>query len=302
MTTIERSPSMAGDAHMIAVRTKLLDKAGKPRADRRKQPRRNRARDAQPRWSEGQPEVIDRADLPSFWRGLPGQSAVSPAMMNSKPRSAALIDEAPLHAPSGQGSADLADYIHARNPNAAQHVRPAILQSLQNLGALSVRGPTRRLTVEGVRKLVIRKYPYLAYYTVDEPGEEIVILTIQHPSRNMNMRTPDTKCSPGGLELTGSAQGSAPDERDSAHVETTGFGVIRRYVWQDGGLRLPPSLSSYGGRRASNPPTARSARVAHASCLTNPLDRKSRGFRNSGLQPLRDARSPARAWPWRGRP
>ena len=38
-------------------------------------------------------------------------------------------------------------------------------------------------TIEGVRKLVARKYPYLVYYTVDEAREEIVILTIQHPAR-----------------------------------------------------------------------------------------------------------------------
>ena len=80
-----------------------------------------------------------------------------------------------------QDLADLGDYIHARSPNAAQHVRAAILQSLQNLVLFPYMG--RPQTVEGVRKLVIRKYPYLAYYTVDEPGEEIVILTIQHPSR-----------------------------------------------------------------------------------------------------------------------
>ena len=37
--------------------------------------------------------------------------------------------------------------------------------------------------MEGVRKLVIRRYPYLAYYVRDEASEEIVILTIQHASR-----------------------------------------------------------------------------------------------------------------------
>jgi hypothetical protein len=36
---------------------------------------------------------------------------------------------------------------------------------------------------KGVRKLVTRKYPYLVCYTIDEVGEEIVILTIQHPAR-----------------------------------------------------------------------------------------------------------------------
>jgi toxin ParE1/3/4 len=41
----------------------------------------------------------------------------------------------------------------------------------------------RRQTVEGMRQLVTRKYPYLIYYTVDEGAEEIVVITIQHPSR-----------------------------------------------------------------------------------------------------------------------
>jgi toxin ParE1/3/4 len=41
----------------------------------------------------------------------------------------------------------------------------------------------RRQTVEGVRKLVTRRYPYLVYYTWDESADEIVVLTIQHPAR-----------------------------------------------------------------------------------------------------------------------
>ena len=57
-------------------------------------------------------------------------------------------------------------------------MRAAILHSLQNLVLFPRVG--RAQTVEGVRKLVTRKYPY---YTVDETGEEIIILTIQHPTR-----------------------------------------------------------------------------------------------------------------------
>lgn len=41
----------------------------------------------------------------------------------------------------------------------------------------------RRQTFEGVRKIVTRRYPYLVYYTVDAAHDEIVILSIQHPSR-----------------------------------------------------------------------------------------------------------------------
>lgn len=60
-------------------------------------------------------------------------------------------------------------------------MRAAILHSLQNLILFPRVG--RLQTVEGVRKLVTRTYPYLVYYTIDEPGEEIVILAIQHPAR-----------------------------------------------------------------------------------------------------------------------
>ena len=80
-----------------------------------------------------------------------------------------------------QDLAAIADYIRGRNPAAAQRVRAAILHSLQNLVLYPWVG--RAQAVEGVRKLVTRKYPYLVYYTVDESREEIVILTIQHPAR-----------------------------------------------------------------------------------------------------------------------
>jgi plasmid stabilization system protein ParE len=75
----------------------------------------------------------------------------------------------------------IADYVHEHSPQGALRVRAAILESLQNL----VRFPNlgRPQTVEGVRKLVTRRYPYLVYYTVDEEAGEVVILTIQHPAR-----------------------------------------------------------------------------------------------------------------------
>src|SRR5437763_8965496 len=82
---------------------------------------------------------------------------------------------------AAQDLAAIADYIRGHNPAAAQQVRAAILHSLQNLILFPEVG--RLQAVEGVRKLVTRKYPYLVYYTVDESGEEIVILTIQHPAR-----------------------------------------------------------------------------------------------------------------------
>ncbi len=60
-------------------------------------------------------------------------------------------------------------------------MRSAILESLQNLTLFPYLG--RRQKVEGVRKLVTRRYPYLVYYTVDDGAEEIIILFIQHPAQ-----------------------------------------------------------------------------------------------------------------------
>ena len=77
--------------------------------------------------------------------------------------------------------ADLADYIRARNPEAAQRVRASILDTLQNLVLFPQMG--RPQTAAGVRKIITRKCPYLVYYTVDDEAEEIIILTIQHPAR-----------------------------------------------------------------------------------------------------------------------
>ncbi len=76
---------------------------------------------------------------------------------------------------------DIADYIRTENPHAALRVRNAILDSLQTLSLFPRLG--RPQTVEGVRKLVTRTYPYLVYYEIDVAQDEIAILTIQHPAR-----------------------------------------------------------------------------------------------------------------------
>ncbi|AMA58405.1 type II toxin-antitoxin system RelE/ParE family toxin [Bradyrhizobium sp. CCGE-LA001] len=75
----------------------------------------------------------------------------------------------------------IAEYVREQSPQGALRVRAAILESLQNL----VRFPRlgRPPKVEGVRKLVTRRYPYLIYYTLDEEAGEVVILTIQHPAQ-----------------------------------------------------------------------------------------------------------------------
>ena len=75
----------------------------------------------------------------------------------------------------------IADYIRERNPEAALRVRAAIFESLQLLLLFPRIGRPQR--VEGVRKLVIHRYPYLIYYTIDQAADEIVVLAIKHPAR-----------------------------------------------------------------------------------------------------------------------
>ena len=83
---------------------------------------------------------------------------------------------------AAQDLADIAEAIHERNPKSALRVRAAILESLQNLVLFPQVG--RQQKVEGVRKLVTRRYPYLVYYTADEAAEEIIIIAIQHSARD----------------------------------------------------------------------------------------------------------------------
>jgi addiction module RelE/StbE family toxin len=82
---------------------------------------------------------------------------------------------------AAQDLASIAAYIRERNPPAALRVRTAILESLQSLVLFPHIG--RQQQVEGVRKLVTRRYPYLVYYTVDDEAGEIIVLAIQHPAR-----------------------------------------------------------------------------------------------------------------------
>jgi addiction module RelE/StbE family toxin len=77
---------------------------------------------------------------------------------------------------------DISNYIRTRNPYAAARVSAAILESFRMLLLFPDIG--RRQATAGVRKLVVRRYPYLVYYRVEEPASEVVILTVQHPARD----------------------------------------------------------------------------------------------------------------------
>jgi plasmid stabilization system protein ParE len=77
--------------------------------------------------------------------------------------------------------AEIADYLVSRNPIGAGRVRTAILVTLQTIIDLPHAG--RLQTTDAVRKVAVRRYPYLVYYHVDEDAGEIVVLTIQHSAR-----------------------------------------------------------------------------------------------------------------------
>ena len=75
----------------------------------------------------------------------------------------------------------IAEYIRQHNPTAALKVRAAILSSIETLTLFPYAG--RKQSTEGVRKLVVRKYPYIVYFTVNETAGEVAILTIRHAAR-----------------------------------------------------------------------------------------------------------------------
>jgi plasmid stabilization system protein ParE len=80
-----------------------------------------------------------------------------------------------------QDLAEIANYVRSHNPSAAQRVRAAILSTLDVLARFPNAG--RRQAVQNVRKLVVRRYPYLVYYTVDFSTDEVVIVAIQRAAR-----------------------------------------------------------------------------------------------------------------------
>jgi toxin ParE1/3/4 len=76
---------------------------------------------------------------------------------------------------------EIADYIRSYNPAAAQRVRRAILDSIEILARFPDAG--RRQKFENVRKLVVRRYPYLVYYTVNTTADELIVVAVQHAAR-----------------------------------------------------------------------------------------------------------------------
>lgn len=76
---------------------------------------------------------------------------------------------------------NIASYLMERNPAGSRRVRAAIMESLRLLASYPHAGTST--TTEGVRKLVVRRYPYLIYYTADERQNEVAILGVKHAAR-----------------------------------------------------------------------------------------------------------------------
>jgi toxin ParE1/3/4 len=92
-----------------------------------------------------------------------------------------LIDELRVTRRAAENLTEIADYLHQHNPPAARRVRSAIVMALENLLLFPHAG--RRQTVEGIRKFVTPRYVYLIYYLVDDPADELVVLSVKHPAR-----------------------------------------------------------------------------------------------------------------------
>jgi plasmid stabilization system protein ParE len=77
--------------------------------------------------------------------------------------------------------AEIAEYLHRHNPQAAVRVRAAICEVLKILLLFPRAG--RQQTTESVRKLVTPRFGCLIYYLVDDEVDELVVLNVKHPAR-----------------------------------------------------------------------------------------------------------------------
>ena len=75
----------------------------------------------------------------------------------------------------------IAAYLKPRSPQGAANVQAAIRRTVAQLEHFPGLGTPQK--TQGVRKLVVRKYPYLVFYVVAH-ADEVSIVTIQHASRD----------------------------------------------------------------------------------------------------------------------
>jgi len=81
--------------------------------------------------------------------------------------------------------ADIADYLHRHSPTAALNVRAAILDALQRLMDFPYSG--RAQSVEGVRKLVVRKISLSRLLRRRSGCRRVIVLTIQHAAKEREL-------------------------------------------------------------------------------------------------------------------
>ena len=77
--------------------------------------------------------------------------------------------------------ADIATYLLERSPSGARAVRASIERTIAALAIYPRLGRAQRLP--GVRKAVVRSYPYAIYYRQDSAAGALDILAIRHTSR-----------------------------------------------------------------------------------------------------------------------
>lgn len=80
----------------------------------------------------------------------------------------------------------IGSYLLERNPAGAARVRHALHVTIDLIVAHPNAG--RQQTTPKVRKLPLRRYPYVIYYTADPTRDEIVILTVRHTARRRRYR------------------------------------------------------------------------------------------------------------------
>jgi toxin ParE1/3/4 len=93
----------------------------------------------------------------------------------------ATVHEAPLLRTALGELDEIFAYIYERNRSAAAAVVDRIEQLASLIGELPFLG---HLTdEEGVRMMPVVRYPFLIFYTVNETGDEVVILHVRHAAR-----------------------------------------------------------------------------------------------------------------------
>jgi len=83
--------------------------------------------------------------------------------------------------------ADIYDYLAEKNPAAAQRVEDHIRASLELLETWAGFGAPTDLG--DVRRLPIVRYPYRAFYRVDEAAGEVQVLRVLHGARIRDLKS-----------------------------------------------------------------------------------------------------------------